>query len=85
MPTTSAVMRKERIERLLRELEYELTRGVMESEIEEEMHWQHVLPWSRAIPNGVIAMEFRMRPVTQYSLPLSFGQQPPRLKLVGEQ
>lgn len=77
-------MRKERIFRLLRELEYELTRGVMENEIEEEMTWQYILPLCRSIPGGIVAMEFRMRPLSRHSVPMTFGMSPPKLRIVGE-
>lgn len=81
---TAATMRKERINRLLHELEYELTRGVMENEIQEEMFWQHIFPISRSIPGGVVAMEFKMRPLPGYLWPLSFEPTKARLRLVGE-
>ncbi len=55
----SANIRRERIERLLHELEYEITRGVMEREIEPEMGWSKILPGG---PTGTIIAEFRVRP-----------------------
>lgn len=56
-------IRKERIERLLSELRYEMTRGMLENEIEEEMGFRFVVPVSRNIPDGVVQCEFRTRPV----------------------
>ena len=55
-------MRKERIERLLKELEYEFTRGVMEREIDERMGFCFVVPISHIIPDGTVFCEFRTRP-----------------------
>ena len=52
-------IRRERIERLLRELEYEITRGVMEREIEPEMGWSKIMPGG---PTGTVIAEFRVRP-----------------------
>lgn len=80
----AAKMRKERIERLLGELQYELVRGLMDGEIEEEMHWRYVLPMSKAIPGGVVTMAFVMRPSPSYAVPTSWGFEPQtRLRLVG--
>ena len=55
--------RKERIERLLLELRYEVERGMMEGEIEEEMEYRFYVPISKAIPEGVVFCEFRTRPI----------------------
>jgi hypothetical protein len=81
---TAAHMRKERIERLLHELQYELVRGLSEHEIEEEMHWNYVFPICRSIPGGCVVMQFRMRPMPAYSVPMTFGYETPRLRLVGQ-
>lgn len=81
----AAKRRKERIDVLLEELKYELVRGVMEGEIEEEMHWRYVLPVSKSIPQGVVTMAFIMRPAPGYAVPTSWGFEPqPRLRIVGE-
>lgn len=40
----TAQMRKERIERLLSELEYEIIRGVMDREIEPDLHFSKLFP-----------------------------------------
>ena len=42
--TTEAQMRLERIERLLKELSYEITRGVMEREIEPHLQYTQLMP-----------------------------------------
>lgn len=54
--------RMERIEKLLRELEYEVTRGMMEREIDEQIGFRFVVPISQSIKDGVINCEFRTRP-----------------------
>lgn len=82
--TTAATMRKERINRLLSELEYELVRGLSAHEIEEEMHWRQIFPICRSIPNGVVTMEFTMRPRQHWDT-IAWGEPAkPRLRLVGE-
>lgn len=60
--TETANIRKERIERMLYELRYEIERGMMEREIEEDMTFRFVVPLSRALPHGVVVCEFRTRP-----------------------
>jgi hypothetical protein len=78
--TSEAEYRKERIERLIHELQYEIERGILNHEIEEELHWSHIIPISRAISDGVVLIEFRMRPATRQ---MAFMRgEPPRLKLV---
>lgn len=72
--------RKERIERLLKELEYEVIRGIMDGEIEEEMGFRFFVPISRKIPDGVVACEFRTRPAPRQIA--VFDGEPPRLKVV---
>lgn len=83
-PTTAAIMRKERITRLLHELEYELVRGITDNEIEEEMHWRQIFPISRSIPNGVVTIEFTMRPRPHWDTIMWRESAKPRLRLVGE-
>lgn len=53
-------IRLERIQRLLKELEYEITRGVMDHEIEPEMSYNFVIPYG---PAGRVRLEMRMRPI----------------------
>jgi hypothetical protein len=60
--------RKARIERLLQELEYEITRGMMNREIEETMGYRFVVPVSNVLKNGVVACQFSTRPVLGASI-----------------
>lgn len=70
----------ERITKLLNELRYEVTRGMNEREIEEEIGFQFYVPMSRSIPNGVVFCEFRTRPIPHYEMhPDALA---PRLKVV---
>ena len=69
-------IRMERIEKLLRELEYEVTRGMLEHEIDETMGFQFVVPLSRAMPDGVVWCEFRTRPTHRHNLPWNAGAEP---------
>lgn len=55
--------RWERINRLLKELEYEVVRGCMDGEIDENVLYQFFVPVSKSIPHGVVFCEFRTRPV----------------------
>lgn len=72
--------RRERIEKLLHELRYEVERGMMERDINEEMTFRFFVPISNKIPDGVVACEFRTRPVPRHAMSLDDLQ--PRLKLV---
>ena len=79
MSETSNI-RRERIERLLNELRYEVERGMLEHEIDEEMGFRFYVPLSRKIPDGVVFCEFRTRPIARHGMhPDDFG---PRLKVV---
>lgn len=75
-------MRMERIERLLRELEYEVTRGIMENEINEEIGFRFIIPISRKIPGGIVGCEFRVRPGQTYEAAYYGIHSAPKLKLV---
>ncbi len=75
-----ANIRQERIERLLKELEYEVTRGMLEKDIAEELHFRFYVPISNKIPNGVVGCEFRTRPMPRYNM--SIDDLTPRLKIV---
>lgn len=72
--------RRERIEKLLHELRYEVERGMLESDIEETMGFQFYVPISKAIPDGVVRCEFRTRPIPRYMMNSLDIQ--PRLRLV---
>jgi hypothetical protein len=52
----SANIRLERIEKLLYELKYEITRGMMDREIEEEMGFEFLIPVSKHFPRGVVVL-----------------------------
>lgn len=85
MSNSPAKYRMERIERLLDELKYEVTRGMMEREIDEQIGFRFVVPISRTYPErGVVFCEFITRPLSH------FGMAPtpdagPRLKLVSRE
>lgn len=72
--------RRERIEKLLHELQYEVERGMMERDIDETMGFRFYVPISNAIPDGVVFCEFRTRPIPRHMMNPSDSQ--PRLKLV---
>ena len=73
--------RLERIERLFDELRYELTRGMLEGEIDESLGFRFIVPVSKAIPDGVVMCEFRSRPVPRYYASPD-DVQTPRLRVV---
>lgn len=78
--TEATNVRQERIEKLLRELEYEVTRGMLEREIGEEMGFRFYVPLSSKLQDGVVFCEFRTRPVHRaYMHPDDLT---PRLKVV---
>lgn len=75
--------RQERIEKLLHELEYEVTRGMMEKDIDEELTFRFVVPISSKIPDGVVFCQFRTRPAPRYEVlgdPEMVGR--PRLRII---
>lgn len=70
--------RMERISKLLRELEYEVTRGMMEGDIDETIGFRFVVPVSKAIRDGVVKCEFQTRPALRYEADIT----EPRLRLL---
>lgn len=72
--------RKERIEKLLQELRYEVERGMMAREIDESIGFRFFVPISQAIPDGVVFCEFRTRPMPRHAMGLD--DLTPRLKIV---
>ena len=54
--------RVERVDRLLAELRYEITRGMIEGELDESLGFRFVVPCSKSIPEGVVWCEFITRP-----------------------
>lgn len=82
MPSDPAQYRKKRIERLLEELRYEVTRGMMENEIEEEIGFQFVVPLSRRYRRGVVFCEFVTQPLEHFGMAPTPPDHGPHLKLV---
>lgn len=73
-------IRQERIEKLLHELQYEIERGMLESEIDETIGFRFYVPISKSIRDGVVFCEFRTRPIPRYMMnPCDVR---PRLQLV---
>lgn len=60
--TEAAKMRMKRIERLLSELEYEIVRGVMEREIEPDLHVLKTFP-CRGRGDDMAQLEIHLYPV----------------------
>ncbi len=72
--------RQERIEKLLRELSYEVERGMLENDIDETLTFRFYVPLSKRIKDGVVFCEFHTRPVHRYEMdPRNIE---PRLRLV---
>lgn len=74
--------RKERIERLLLELRYEVERGMVDREIEEQLSFVFIVPLSTAIPSGVVWCEFRTRPMLSYMVPSDYLRDGPKLRVI---
>jgi hypothetical protein len=72
--------RRERIEKLLHELRYEIERGMMNREIDETLEYHFYVPISNSIPEGVVHCAFMTRPVHRSDM--RYDPQEPRLKLV---
>ena len=72
--------RADRIERLLHELQYEMTRGMMENEIDEDLVLRFIVPVSRHFKDGAVVCEFRSRPVPRYGIP--FEADPPKFSII---
>lgn len=72
--------RQERIEKLLHELRYEVERGMLERDINEEIGFRFYVPVSQSIPEGVVLCEFRTRPVPRYMTNIDDLQ--PRLTVI---
>ena len=80
MGNDAANVRFERIQKLLDELKYEVTRGMMDKEVDESLGFQFYVPISTAIPDGVVFCEFRTRPIHRHHMQMDAME--PRLKLV---
>lgn len=72
--------RMKRIRVILSELEYEVTRGMMEGEIDEHMGFRFCVPVSKQISDGVVQCEFRTRPMPRYAMTIEDCE--PRLRVV---
>lgn len=72
-------IRFDRITRLLSELEYEVTRGMMDREIGEEISFQFIVPTSSKIEKGVVVCRFETKPAHAHHIPM-FDR--PKLTLV---
>lgn len=78
--TDATNFRRERIEKLLHELRYEVERGMLERDIDEEMVFRWAVPISQKIKDGVVLCEFRTRPAPRYQVDMDDLQ--PRLRVV---
>ena len=74
--------RKERIEKMLRELRYEVEVGMLQGDIDESIGFEFFVPTSKAIKNGVVHCSFRTRPMHRQDAFGHFGMDEPRLKLI---
>lgn len=73
-------IRWERVQRLLKELRYEIERGMIEGDLDESLGLRWYVPISKAIPDGVVFCEFRTRPIPRYAMSPEAIE--PRLKIV---
>lgn len=78
--TDTTNFRRERIEKLLHELRYEIERGMLEQDIDETLGFRFYIPLSRAIPDGVVFCEFHTRPLPRHCMDPRDLE--PRLRLV---
>lgn len=75
--------REERIERLLKELKYEVELGLVQREIPEDMSFQFIFPMSQYIKGGVVLCEFKMRAKHYYEAFGLLGEDfKPKLRVV---
>jgi hypothetical protein len=72
--------RRERIEKLLHELRYEVERGMLERDIPEQIDFRFYVPLSNSIPDGVVFCEFRTQPIQRWQMSPEDAR--PRLRLV---
>lgn len=71
---------RERVEKLLKELQYEVTRGMLEGDIDESQGFRFYVPISKAFPDGVVFCEFRTRPIPR--IMMDPDDLRPRLRIV---
>jgi hypothetical protein len=80
--TTAAQMRLERIERLINELTYEITRGVMEREIEPDLEYTKVMPLQgHSSKHDVALLTVNLRPYDRGPA-LGWPPRKPRLRVI---
>jgi len=78
MDNDPAKYRTQRIERLLDELQYEVTRGMMEGELESEaLQYHFYIPVSKTLPGGAIWCRFETRPMPLHNIPFSYSANSP--------
>ena len=77
----TAQMRKDRIERLLSELEYEIVRGCMEHEIEPDIHFRKVFPCIGR-GDGMAQLEFHVFPAMNRDLSGITGHLAVKLRVI---
>lgn len=73
--------RKERIEKMLHELRYEIEVGMMQGDIDESLGFQFIVPVSKSIPGGVVVCSFITRPMHRQNA-FGVGFEQPRLRVV---
>jgi hypothetical protein len=78
----AAKMRMERITRLIHELEYEIIRGVMEHEIEPDIHFSKVFPCTGRGDN-LARIDLHVSPARTYDTAAQ-GKRMPRLRVVSD-
>lgn len=74
--------RIERIDRLLKELRYEIERGMLEREIDETLAFTFYVPISRQGTGWVVGCEFRTRPTPAYAMPSNYLRDGPKLRVI---
>lgn len=77
----NSAYRKERIERLLNELRYEVEVGMLHGEIDETIDFHFMVPVSKSLPNGIVVCQFTTRPKPR-DYWMSFPEGGPRLRVV---
>jgi hypothetical protein len=79
--TETTNIRMQRIEKLLYELKYEITRGMIEKEIDETLGFRFVVPISSQIKDGVVFCKFETRPTSRIEM-IGSDLYEPKLKIV---
>jgi len=74
--------RQERIERLLKELEHEVVRGMMQGEISEWLTFTFFVPVSKEIEKGVVKCEFKTQPFGELLWSRQALYEVPKLKVI---